>query len=218
MMGILEDVLGSVLGGQQRGGGMQGGGMQSGLPGGLGGMLGGGSQGGMSPIMMALMTLLTQQMSGRGGSGMGGGLGGGMGGGFGDLLGGLTGGGQIGGSGQIQQPDRSEQRHEDASEVSLGNRGEFNGGHTGFDGLLEKLERGGQGQKAKSWVSHEQNEPIAPHELQTALGDDTVDQLATQTGMPKGDLLSQLSELLPGVIDKLTPNGRLPDRQERQGW
>jgi uncharacterized protein YidB (DUF937 family) len=215
-MGILDEVLGSVLGGRQ-GGGFQGGGMQSGLPGGLGGTLGGVSQGGMSPIMMALMALLTQQMSGRSG---GGGLGGGMGGGLGDLLGGLTG-GQVGGSGQIQppeQPVRREARYEEPSEGSLGNRGEFSGGHTGFDGLLEKLERGGQGQKAQSWIGHGQNEAIAPHELQTALGDDTIDQLTTQTGMPKGDLLSQLSELLPGVIDKLTPNGRVPDRQERQGW
>jgi uncharacterized protein YidB (DUF937 family) len=211
-MGILEDVLGSVLGGQQRGGGMHDGGSS----GGLGGMLGGGSQGGMSPIMMALMALLTQQMSGRGG----GGLGGGMGGGLGDLLGGLTGQGgmgQVTGSGQVRQPERSE-RHDESSQGTIGNRGEFSGGHTGFDGLLERLERGGQGQKAKSWVSDGQNEPIAPHELQTALGDDTVDQLATQTGMPRDDLLSQLSELLPGVIDKLTPNGRVPDLNERQGW
>jgi uncharacterized protein YidB (DUF937 family) len=214
-MGILEDVIGSVLGGQQRGGGVQGGGMQSGLPGGLGGMLGGAGQSGMSPIMMALMALLTQQISGRG-------SGGGLGGGLGDLLGGLTGrqGGtnDASGSGQIEQPDQSERRYEKPADGDLGNRGEFSGGHTGFDGLLEKLERAGQGQKAQSWVAHGQNEPIAPHELQSALGDDTVDRLATQTGMPKGDLLSQLSELLPGVVDKLTPNGRVPDRKEMRGW
>jgi uncharacterized protein YidB (DUF937 family) len=211
-MGILQDVLGSVLDGQQRGGGMQSGGSQSGLPGGLGGMLGGGGQGGLSPIMMALMALLTQQMSGRGG-----GLSGGMGGGLGDLLGGLTG-GQVGGSGQIQQPDREEDHYKEADAGGIGSRGQFSGGHTGFDGLLERLERGGQGPKAQSWIGHGQNEPIAPHELQNALGDDTVDQLATQTGMPKGDLLSQLSNLLPGVIDRLTPNGRVPEQHERQGW
>lgn len=216
-MGILEDVLGSVLGGQQRGGGMQGGGIQSGSPGGLGGMLGGGSQGDMSPIMMALMALLTQQMPGRGG----GGLGGGMGGGLGDLLGGLTGQGgmgQVGGSGQIQQPDRSAERDHEPAAGSLGNRGEFDGGHTGMGGLLERLEQGGHGDKATSWVTYGANKPIAPHELQSALGDDTVDQLATQTGMPKSDLLAQLSDLLPGLIDKLTPNGRIPDREEMRGW
>jgi uncharacterized protein YidB (DUF937 family) len=178
-------------------------------------MLGGGSQGGMSPIMMALMALLTQQMSSRGGSG---GLGGG---GLGDLLGGLTGQsggmGQIGGSGQIQQPE-PEDRYEQPSEGGLGNRGEFSGGHTGPGGLLERLEQAGHGQKAASWVGHGNNEPIAPHELQQALGDDTVDRLSTQTGMSQCDLLSQLSELLPGVIDKLTPNGRLPDRNEIANW
>jgi uncharacterized protein YidB (DUF937 family) len=211
-MGILEDVLGSVLGGQQRGGGMQ-----NGMPGGLGGMLGGGGGAGMSPIMMALMALLTQQMSGRAG---GGGLGGGMGGGLGDLLGGLTGQGSTGevsGSGQVRQPNRPES-YDEPTLGSLGNRGEFSGGHTGFDGLLERLERGGQGQKAQSWVSHGQNEPIAPQELRSVLGDDTVDQLATITGRSKGDLLSQLSELLPGVVDKLTPNGRRPTSEETQNW
>jgi uncharacterized protein YidB (DUF937 family) len=216
-MGILEDVLGSVLGGQQRGGGTLGGGMQGGLPGGLGGMLGGGSQGGMSPIMMALMALLTQQMSSRSSSGS---SGGGMGGGLGDLLGGFTGQGgmgQVTGSGQVRQPDRSES-YEEPTEGSLGSRGEFSGGHTGFDGLLERLERGGQGQKAQSWVSHGRNELIAPEELQSVLGNDTVDQLVTQTGMSKGDLLSQLSELLPGVVDKLTPNGRRPTLEETQNW
>jgi uncharacterized protein YidB (DUF937 family) len=217
-MGILEDVIGSVLGGQQRGGGMQGGGAQGGLPGGLGGMLGGGSQGGMSPIMMALMALLTQQMSGRSGGGSPGG------GGLGDLLGGLTGQsggmGQIGGSGQIHEPDREEraERYEQPIQGGLGNRGEFDGGHTGPGGLLERLEQSGHGKKAASWVGHGDNEPIAPHELQQALGNDTVERLSTQTGMSQGDLLSQLSELLPGVIDKLTPNGRVPNANERQGW
>jgi uncharacterized protein YidB (DUF937 family) len=195
----------------------QGGSAKGGLPGGLGGMLGGGSHGGMSPIMMALMALLTQQMSGRGG-------GGGLGGGLGDLIGGLTGQsggmGQIGGSGQIQELDREEraERYEQPTDGGLGNRGEFDGGHTGPGGLLERLEQAGHGQKAASWVGHGNNEPIAPHELQQALGDDTVDRLSTQTGMSHGDLLSQLSELLPGVIDKLTPNGRLPDRNETTNW
>jgi len=181
-------------------------------------MLGGGSQGGMSPIMMALMAMLTQQMSGRGGSG---GLGGG---GLGDLLGGLTGQsggmGQIGGSGQIQEPDREEraERYEQPTRGGLGTSGEFDGGHTGPGGLLERLEQAGHGQKTASWVGHGDNEPIAPHELQQALGDDTVDRLSTQTGMSQGDLLLQLSELLPGVIDKLTPNGRLPDRNETTNW
>ena len=216
-MGILEDVIGSVLSGQQHGG-MQGGGQQSGLPGGLGGMLGRGSQGGMSPIMMALMALLTQQMSGRGG---GGGLGGG---GLGDLLGGLTGQsggmGQIGGSEQIQEPDREERAvgYQRPTGGELGNRGEFDGGHTGPGGLLERLEQAGHGQKAASWVGHGENEPIEPRELQHALGDDTVDQLVAQTGLPKGDLLSQLSAVLHDVIDKLSPNGRLPDHSKRPGW
>lgn len=213
-MGILEDVLGSVLGDRRRGGGMQGGGRETGLPGGLGGMLGGGSQGGMSPIMMALMALLTQRMSGRGGGGMGGGLG--------EVSGGIAGqqdgiGGKVR-SDSAQQPHPSQPIHEKLIEDGIGNWGEFSGGHTGMDGLLERLERSGHGDKTTSWVSHGSNQPITPDELRNSLGDETVDGLSNQTGMPKDDLLSQLSELLPDVIDKLTPNGRRPDATESRDW
>jgi uncharacterized protein YidB (DUF937 family) len=50
--------------------------------------------------------------------------------------------------------------------------------------------------------------------LQHALGQDTVEGLARETGMQRDDLLSQLSRLLPEVIDKLTPQGRLPEDED----
>jgi len=46
--------------------------------------------------------------------------------------------------------------------------------------------------------------------LQRALGPETIDNLAQESGLPKEDLLTQLSKLLPEVVDKLTPNGKLP--------
>ena len=50
--------------------------------------------------------------------------------------------------------------------------------------------------------------------MQSALGPETVDHLARETGMPRDDLLAQPSQLLPGVIDKLTPDGKLPREQD----
>ena len=46
--------------------------------------------------------------------------------------------------------------------------------------------------------------------MQRALGPETIDDLSQESGLPKDDLLSQLSKLLPEIIDRLTPNGKLP--------
>ena len=60
--------------------------------------------------------------------------------------------------------------------------------------------------------------PIAPHQLQEALGPDTINDLSQRTGMPQQDLLSELSRVMPGVVDQLTPHGRLPDESEQAHW
>ena len=181
----------------------------------LDGMLGGGARrGGPSPIALALMGLLaynafkgknlSEMMGGgggpaggapRGGPGGaadagggfgGGGLGGalGGGGGLGGILGGLLGGG--------------------AGSILSGGLGD----------LLSQFQQNGQGDKAKSWVSPGQNEPVSPAELETALGPERIQWLMSQTGMNKDELLVGLSEELPAAVDKLTPDGRLPTEQE----
>jgi uncharacterized protein YidB (DUF937 family) len=88
----------------------------------------------------------------------------------------------------------------------------------GLGGLLERFQNSGRGDIADSWVGHGENRPISPHELGDTLGDDTVETLSRETGMPRGDLLSHLSEVLPGVVDKLTPQGRRPDDHEMSSW
>jgi len=86
----------------------------------------------------------------------------------------------------------------------------------GLAGLLEKFRQGGLEDVIKSWIEPGPNKPIAPDQLQQALGTTTVDDLSRQTGMPKDDLLVQLSKLMPEVIDKLTPDGRLPKASDLQ--
>ena len=80
----------------------------------------------------------------------------------------------------------------------------------GLGGLLDQLRQGGLEQAVNSWIGTGQNHAISPTQLHQALGQETVDELAEQTGLPHDDLLSQLSRVLPGVVDKLTPNGQLP--------
>jgi uncharacterized protein YidB (DUF937 family) len=84
----------------------------------------------------------------------------------------------------------------------------------GLGGLIDQFKRGGFEEIIKSWIGTGENKLISPNQLHDALGPKTVDNLAKESGLPREDLLSQLSRLLPDVIDKLTPNGQLPKREE----
>jgi uncharacterized protein YidB (DUF937 family) len=88
------------------------------------------------------------------------------------------------------------------------------GGTGGLGGLIEKFRQGGLEDVIKSWIGTGPNKQIAPNQMQHALGPDTVARLERETGMPRDDLLTQLSRLLPEVIDKLTPNGNLPNERD----
>ncbi|MCJ2093006.1 YidB family protein [Methylobacterium sp. J-072] len=92
------------------------------------------------------------------------------------------------------------------------------GGASGLGALVEQFTQAGHSGAINSWIGQGQNQPIAPHDLGDALGPETVGQLSQQTGMGSSDLLSQLSQLLPGVVDQLTPQGRMPTEQEHAHW
>ena len=164
-------------------------------------------KGGMSPITMAILALLAYKaVKHIGGGGqpqtapapapapspntVNAGLpGGGMGGGLGDLLkGGL--GGLLGGAA--------------AGSVISGGLGD----------LLKQFQQQGQGEVADSWVGKGENKSIAPGDLGKALGVDQINALTSQTGLSRDELLGGLSQYLPGVIDHLTPEGRLPTDDE----
>ena len=192
-MGILGSVLGSVIG--SRMGGPMGGALGGALGGGMGGGLGGGFGGGM----------------GRGGGMMGGGM---------------VGGGAMGSpiskalmlllAGKLAHSymNRDQgQGHSPAGGVGGGGLGGMmNGG--GLGSLIEQFRRNGQGQAVDSWVQPGPNQRLAPNQLAEALGDDAVRDLQQQTGLPREQLLSELSETLPDAVDQLTPDGRVPPDEE----
>jgi uncharacterized protein YidB (DUF937 family) len=80
----------------------------------------------------------------------------------------------------------------------------------GLGPLVEKFQKGGLGEVINSWVGPGQNQPIQPGQLGSVLGDQTVNTIARQAGIKPDELLAELSKVLPGIIDKLTPQGRLP--------
>lgn len=85
------------------------------------------------------------------------------------------------------------------------------GGAGALGALVKQLQQSGYGRQINSWVGTGDNIPIAPHELEAALGRETVQALQDQTGMPKNALLADLSRTLPEAVHELTPEGREPD-------
>jgi uncharacterized protein YidB (DUF937 family) len=81
----------------------------------------------------------------------------------------------------------------------------------GLQQLVSSFQQKGLGDIIGSWVSTGANLPVSPDQVQRALGPDQMSQMSQQTGLDIGALASQLSKLLPGVVDKLTPDGKLPE-------
>jgi uncharacterized protein YidB (DUF937 family) len=80
----------------------------------------------------------------------------------------------------------------------------------GLDGVLEKLRQGGFAAHADSWVGTGTNLPISPAELQQALGLAGMDRVAAPLGYSSDEAGAAMAEILPELVDQLTPGGRLP--------
>jgi uncharacterized protein YidB (DUF937 family) len=172
------------------------------------------SGGGMSPMTMAILALLAYKavkhlggsQSGAtpapapagGGMAGGGGPGGNspgsssVGGGLGDVLKGGLGGLLAGGA---------------AGSIISGGLGD----------LLRQFQQNGHGETANSWVSQGPNKQISPGDLASALGADQINNLMSQSGLSRDELLNGLSQHLPEVVNHLTPDGRLPTENELAG-
>lgn len=84
------------------------------------------------------------------------------------------------------------------------------GGQGGLGGLMAKFQQAGLGGAMNSWVGPGENQAVSGDQVTSALGEDTISDLAQKMGMSQSDAAGQLSSILPGLIDKLTPNGQAP--------
>lgn len=80
----------------------------------------------------------------------------------------------------------------------------------GLGGLIQKFESAGLGNEVSSWIGNGQNQAIAPDALHDVLGSDVVQQMAAKTGLPLDQLLPQIAQHLPQLIDHATPDGQVP--------
>jgi uncharacterized protein YidB (DUF937 family) len=88
----------------------------------------------------------------------------------------------------------------------LNNGGQFGG----LQGLIQQFQNAGLGGLIDSWISSGQNLPISPEQLTQVLGSGKLQQMAQQAGMDPQTVSAGLSQLLPQMIDKLTPHGQAP--------
>jgi uncharacterized protein YidB (DUF937 family) len=81
----------------------------------------------------------------------------------------------------------------------------------GLTGLLETFKGKGLGDAVSSWISTGENQPVSGEQIQHVLGKEQIQQIAEKIGIPRGEVSSGLASILPEIIDKLTPNGTLPE-------
>lgn len=84
----------------------------------------------------------------------------------------------------------------------------------GISGLLQCFHEKGLGGVFESWVSTGQNLPISAEQIQGVLGNEQVQQLAGKLGISPQEASSKIAEFLPTMVDKLTPDGKIPEGGE----
>jgi uncharacterized protein YidB (DUF937 family) len=83
----------------------------------------------------------------------------------------------------------------------------------GLDGILDAFRRSGMSSQADSWVSTDPNVGISAEDLQQAVGGSALGSLAAQLGMSNSQASSVLAQILPELVNQLTPQGTLPENQ-----
>lgn len=84
------------------------------------------------------------------------------------------------------------------------------GAQGGLSGLVDKFNQAGLGEVVSSWIGKGENLPISAEQISQVLGSDAVGAIAGKLGIDPAQASGQLSDLLPGLIDKLTPDGQAP--------
>ena len=81
----------------------------------------------------------------------------------------------------------------------------------GLRGLVEKFNEAGLGEVVGSWIGKGDNLPVSAEQLKEVLGGDLLGKLAGQLGVDPAQASGQLADLLPGLVDQLTPQGVAPE-------
>jgi uncharacterized protein YidB (DUF937 family) len=81
----------------------------------------------------------------------------------------------------------------------------------GLNNLISQFGAKGLGDVIGSWVGTGKNLPVSQDQIQSVLGSDQIKNIASKLGISTNEVTSQLSNLLPQAVDKLTPDGKVPE-------
>jgi uncharacterized protein YidB (DUF937 family) len=105
-----------------------------------------------------------------------------------------------------QHSEVSQQQHANLVQTAM----DMFANHEGFSSLLNNAQSQGLGGTVQSWIGRGANQPIAPQQVQGLIGQDRLQQIADRVGIPPAVASVALSHILPALVDKLTPEGKLP--------
>ncbi len=80
----------------------------------------------------------------------------------------------------------------------------------GLEGIIRSFRQGGLGDIVNSWVANGQNLPVSGEQIESVLGGSALQDLAAQLGVSPQQASGSLADVLPQLIDQLTPNGEVP--------
>ena len=78
----------------------------------------------------------------------------------------------------------------------------------GISGLQKMFQEKGLGGIVGSWIGTGQNLPISADQLNSVLHCDALNQVASKFGIDPNTLQSMMTQVLPHVVDQMTPNGQ----------
>lgn len=89
--------------------------------------------------------------------------------------------------------------------------GSGGGGAGALGALVEQFQKAGLGDVVSSWIGTGANKEITPEQIQQGLGQEKIKEIAEQAGCSGEEASTGLAALLPDLIDKLTPQGSIPE-------
>jgi uncharacterized protein YidB (DUF937 family) len=88
--------------------------------------------------------------------------------------------------------------------------------HGGLDGMANTLREKGLADAVHSWIGTGKNDTVTPQQMHDAIGTQKMDELAQQSGMTRDQVAGELSTALPEVMNRLSPQGKLPSENPFQ--
>lgn len=80
----------------------------------------------------------------------------------------------------------------------------------GLQGLVQAFQNQGLGEIVASWIGNGQNMAITAAQIEQVIGTERLQFIAQKFGVAPDTIASGLAQMLPQVIDRLSPNGQLP--------